>query len=58
MIIVNGRLIITLHHNPSKGGTKCEDIIIKDERGMRNWRISTDYTDYADLRFFSYMIFF
>jgi len=24
---------------------KCEEIIIKDERGMRNWRISADYTD-------------
>jgi hypothetical protein len=44
--------IILLRHNPAKGGTKCEEIIIKEGRGMRTWRISADYTDYADLRSF------
>jgi len=32
--------------------------IIKEERGMRIWKISADYTDYTDLKSFNDNIFF
>jgi len=38
--------------------SKGEEIIIKEERGLRIWRISADYTDYTDLKSFNDNIFF
>jgi hypothetical protein len=35
--------ITVLRNNPAKGRTKGEEIIIKEERGMRIWRISVEW---------------